>query len=246
MQNSERVEIQQQFQIIQEQPRISGLLKQCVNHNTPVHVSLSRSSELFTCDIEKVDGITGTISISELRPRRGQKKLSHSKSIQIFTQVNGAEVTFETKVIRAKTAMFRTRNCLALPESIKYCQRRRAHRVHISLSLGVSASLQKENENKVMLRGQLRDISAEGMRVQFQRLAPQQFDELDAVSECIIALPDQTDIHCQFEIRHLHRHATNRGCDIGGSFVQLDNSQRRSIEKFIASVERRSLRESLL
>lgn len=244
MQKSESVEYQQQFQNITDLARITGLLKQCINYNSPLHVSLSRSSELYNCVVEKVDGITGTVSISELRPKQGQKILSQDKSIQVFTQINGAEVTFETKVIRAKTALIRTRNCLALPDSIKYCQRRRSHRVHISLALGVSASLQQEADVDNVLEGQLRDISAEGMRIQFRRVEPQIFDKMDAVSECVIALPNQDNIHCQFAIRHLHRHQRNIGCDIGGSFVHLEESQRRSIEKFIATLERQSVREA--
>ena len=246
MHNSEKVEFQQQFQIISDQSRITGLLKQCVNHNSPIHISLSRGSELYSCDVEKVDDESGTLLISELRPKHGQKKLAQAKSIQVFTQINGAEVSFESKVIRAKTPMFRTRNRVSLPEQIKYCQRRRSHRVHISLALDVAASLQYKAEDAALLQGQLRDISAEGMRIQFRRLAPQMFDKLDAISDCVIALPDQNDIHCQFEIRHLHRHNKNDGCDIGGSFIRLDHSQRRSIEKFIATVERKSLRNSML
>lgn len=235
---------QQQFQEITHSGRITALLKQCIQNKNRLHVSLSRGSDIFSCEVLTVDHDAGVAHLSELRPNRGQKLFAESGRIQVFTHINGAEVSFECDVINSRNPLIRTKNQVSLPTLIKYCQRRRAHRVHISLSLAVSASLDYDADG--LLEGQLRDISSEGMRIQFQRVPKKLFEELEAVPACHITLPDMTKIYCQFEVRHLHGHQHNRGCDVGGIFRDLDQTQARSIEKFIATIERKALREHRL
>lgn len=231
---------QQKYQVIDSKTRILSLLTQCIQQHSHLHLSLNRDGEFFTTQLDRLDDRQGCLYFAELQPRSGQKLLHHGQRIRAFTQVNGAELNFELKISRVKSALFRTRNCAELPKTVKYFQRRRNHRVHVSLAMGLQASLQQASGQSIS--GQIRDLSASGMRIQFQRVGQEEFTQLPAVKNCTIALSDGEKISCRFAIHHLQSHDEQKSFAVGGSFDALSLEHRRQLEKFIAKVERESLR----
>ena len=240
MDSHDTVIYQQQFETIDNPQRIHSLLSQCAKQRVQLHFSLNRRGEFFSAELEKLDETHACLYFSELRPRLGQRLLRGTRRLQIFTQLNGSEINFEADVIRVKSALFRTRNCLAMPKKIKYFQRRQDHRVHISMAMDVHASINSSDGDA--LRGQIRDLSSSGMRVQFYQSTPGRFDQLPIVQDCVIALPEDEPIRCRFTVHHMQHNQRNRGFAVGGSFDALHPEQKKMLQRFLARVEREALR----
>jgi len=240
MDSRDNISLQQQFQSIDNKSQILSFLNQCNSQEVDLHISLSRSGELYSTKIEKIDEQHDCIYLAELLPKIGQRLLRGSNKLRIYTHVNGSEINFEVNVLRVKSALFRTRNCMQLPKSIRYFQRRRAHRVHISMAMDVHACL-KINEDE-SLQGQIRDLSSSGMRLQFNREKPQNLVQRAMAQECIISLPEEEDIRCRFTVHHLQQNESSRGFVVGGSFAAMNQEQKKMLQRFLARAERESLR----
>jgi len=240
MDSREKVSIPQQFQTIDDKTQIITMLTQCCDQQSDLHASLSRKSEMFTTRIEKIDTQHDCLFLAELLPKMGQRLLRGSEKFRVYTHVNGSEINFEVEILRVKSSLFRTRNCVRIPNSLRYFQRRRAHRVHISMAMDVHASINTIHGNSI--QGQIRDLSATGMRIQFYRQQPQTFDSESVPQECLISLPNDENIRCRFTIHHLHQSDNNRGFAVGGSFASLNSEQKKTLQRFLAKVERESLR----
>jgi len=240
MENDKSAESPQQFQTVESRDRIHSMLNQCAKQQVDLHISLNRKGELYTTQIEKLDLAHDSIYLSELMPKMGQRLLRGINKMRIFTHINGTEINFEVAVMRVKSALFRTRNCVQYPKTIRYFQRRRAHRVHISIAMDVHASLNSLAGDSY--HGQIRDLSASGMRLQFYRVKPSSFEQHDLSQECIINLPDEENIRCRFTVHHVQQHDSHRGFAVGGSFTSMNHEQKKTLQRFLAKVEHQSLR----
>ena len=240
MDSRENDTYQQQFESIENKAQILSLLNQCAKQHSDLHISLSRHGELFNTQIEHVDETQQCMYLAELLPKLGQRLLRGSKKLRIFTHVNGAEINFEVNILRVKSALFRTRNCVEFPKLIRYFQRRRAHRIHISMAMDIKASLNTHSGNN--FQGQIRDLSSTGMRVQFYSSKPKELEQQPLPQECVIALPDDENIRCHFTVHHLHKNENDRGFAVGGSFSSMNQEQKKMLQRFLARVERETLR----
>ena len=178
--------------------------------------------------------------LGELDKSSAHAQFKHASRIHVSGEVNGSEFNFNTQLLAQSGTKQDHQYKVKLPRTMQYWQRRAAHRVHVSMALNVKAAL-NDDEGKCFV-GQIRDISAGGMRVQFMKSDAQALDSNVQLTDCKITLHDNTDLQCRFEMRHLHMHERNKACTIGGQFANLDFTQTRAIRRFIATLERKSLR----
>ena len=166
--------------------------------------------------------------------------MQNASSVHCSGEINGAEFYFKTQLLTYSESKQNRQFKVKLPRTLQYWQRRSAHRVHVSMAMDVKAAL-NDDVGKCFV-GQIRDISTGGMRVQFLKSDAQYIDNSIHLTDCKITLHDNTDLQCRFEMRHLKRHERNKACTIGGQFSNLDFKQERAIRRFIATLERKSLR----
>lgn len=224
-----------QYETVNSADRIYSLLLPLVGAETAIKFVLPNDNHVIETTLHSINRQNSVFLLTLNR----SIQLKPPSKVNIHTHLNGAELSFTTTLLKLRNEQ--THQCeIALPTSVKYCQRRMAHRVHVSYAMDVTASF--VNEQGDMVEGQLRDLSADGMRVQLSKINPSEITEHKIIPNCVITLPDKSDIHCTFEVRHKHNHKRNKGCTIGGMFNNLETIQKRAIEKFIASLERKSIR----
>ena len=237
------IEYQQQYEAIDTAERIYSLLKPTIGNETSLKIAPDHSDELFQTSLLNIDYERKLLSIKKINYTFGHLMVIDAKSLTIYSQHDGAEVSFSTNLSR-----YSERNGgyyeIPFPQQVKYCQRRMSHRVHISYALGIKAQFYTETGQKV--EAHLRDISVNGLRLQLSGVNPDEFKEKAIINNCVINLPDHEQVNCSLRVQHKHNHVRNKGCTIGGSFFAMSSEQKKEIQKFIAGLERRLLREGLL
>lgn len=231
---------QQQYETINASSRIVSLLSQAYDLQSEIRITLPKSNKVYISQLAYIPSGGKYILIKKLNDYLAHSKLLNEKILNMYIHVNGADISFTSKFLKIYHNHDEEQYAVELPSAIKYHQRRASYRVHVSLAMDVKAQM-IDQEGKTYT-GLLRDISAGGMKVQFTRLDAKKFNSNDTFSTCTIQLPDNSDIQCSFRIRHMQENNKKNGFSLGGNFVSLEQSDKRIIEKFIASLERKSLR----
>ena len=232
---------QQQYDTINSVTRIIGLLAISETSPSELRLAIPGLNEMHPSSILQVHPQGKHIIIGRLNNKLVHEQLLRKRDIHVYYHVNGADISFTTRLLKTGINNGQDQYVIAFPDHIKYRQRRSSYRVHVSLALEVTASF-KDREGQTHV-GQLRDISSGGMKVQFTKVRAAAFEQQPVMPNCTLRLPDDTDIQCTFKVRHLHENARKTGLTIGGSFVALEQHHKRTLDRFIASLERRTLRE---
>ena len=231
---------QQQFETIEAPERILSLLKPVIGNEASMKITVDHGDELFHTVLLDINFSRKLLTLKKIKYTFGHLMVIDATKLTVYSQHGGAEVSFASHLSR-----YSERNEgfyeIRFPTSVKYCQRRMSHRVHIRFSMDVVASF--INDEGEMIQGYLRDISTEGIRLQLSKVNPEQFKETSLIKNCVITLPNHEQMSCTFQIKHKQNHIRNKGCTIGGAFYNMSVEQKRQIQKFIAGLERRALRE---
>ena len=231
---------QQQTVTINSVSRIGSLLSLSKGNQTNIRVTLPGSNKVYNTTLEHIHSGGKYLLFKRFSDYLGHTRLMNEKILNVFINLNGADISFTTKMIKLYKDGVNERYVIEMPQSIKYRQRRTAHRVHVSLAMDAKAFVVDQEGRKYT--GQLRDISAGGMKVQFTRTDKDKFSKNKTLSNCTIQLPELSDIQCSFKIRHLEENQRKNGFSVGGDFVGIEQTDKRSIEKFVANLERKMLR----
>jgi c-di-GMP-binding flagellar brake protein YcgR len=239
----EQLAYRQQFEAIEAPERIFSLLKPAIGNDASLKIIADNGDEIFRTTLLNIDYGRRLLTVRKIKYTFGHLMVIDAKRLTIYSQHDGAEISFTSYLSR-----YSERNDgfyeIPFPATLKYCQRRMSHRVHISFSMEIVAAFVNERGEKVY--GYLRDISAEGLRLQLIKVNPDQFKESALIKNCVISLPNRENMSCTFQIIHKQNHVRNNGCTIGGAFIDMSVEQKKEIQKFIVGVERRSLREMRL
>ena len=229
-----------QYESVNTPERILSLLKPVLGNETSLKIVPDHSDELFQTRLLNIDYVRKILSLQKINYTFGHLMVIDAKYLTLYSHHDGAEVSFSTHMSR-----YSERNGgfyeIQFPTKVKYCQRRMSHRVHVSFALDIRAEFYTEKGEKI--QGLLRDISANGLRLQLHEVNPREFQEKSLIRNCVINLPDRERINCTLQIQHKHNHIRSRGCTIGGSFFAMSNEQKKELQKFITGLERRLLRE---
>lgn len=231
---------QKQYETINSQSRIVTLLSQAFELQSELKITLPKSSKAFNSQLTYIPANGKYLLIKKLDDYLAHSKLLNEKILNIYINVGGADISFTSKFLKIYHHHEEEQYAVELPSAIKYHQRRAAYRVHVSLAMDIKAQM-VDQEGKTYT-GQLRDISSDGMKVQFTRIDAEKFASQAVLPNCKIQLPDNSDILCSFRIRHLQENNRKNGFSMGGDFVSLEQGDKRIIERFIASLERKSMR----
>lgn len=231
---------QPQYQAIEAPQRIFSLLKPALGNDTSLKIVPEHGDELFQTHLLNIDFKRKLICLKKIDYTYGHLMVIDAKFLNIYSQHDGAQLSFRTHLSR-----YSERNGgfyeVRFPEQVKYCQRRMSHRIHISFAQDIKAEFFTEEGQKI--QGLLRDISADGVRIHLSDVNPNTFNEKSLIQNCVINVPEYEQIHCNLQIKHKHNHRRKKGCTIGGLFYAMSTEQKKEIQKFIAGLERRLLRE---
>lgn len=221
--------------------QIAGILRRLQDAHALVHVSLPGGNESWLSAILEVHPTLGHLIIDELTPRDGNALLLKARRVIVSAQIQGVDISFAANLIDSGASDGVNFYRVALPESVRYWQRRASYRARVSAALLIPVTLRQGDE--LVINGELFDISAGGIGTRHrERHGPVPL--LGEVWEdCRIQLPEMQEVQCALEIRYVGQDERSGHLRLGGRFVNITRPQLKLVETFVAHLERENLRK---
>ena len=149
----------QNYEKITDEAKLNALLERIFDSHSLLSVTLSGEQAIFNSALISIDTNKNNIVIDELHPERGNDKLQPSCKINIFTGIQGVDISFQCKLLETGKQSGILYHVLSYPEHIKYYQRRKSYRVQVIRSLAVNATLTTPDGQTI--KGELHNISSD-------------------------------------------------------------------------------------
>jgi c-di-GMP-binding flagellar brake protein YcgR len=230
----------QQFERITDVTKIKALLDRVQKSHALLSISIADHGDYYNSVVIKVDGEQKRLEIDELHPVKGNKILQDTKKLNVFSEFQGIDISFQTTLVDVGTQSEIIYYVLAFPDHIKYFQRRSAYRVQVVRSLIIPVSLTCKNGE--ILQGELHNISAGGACIRFSSALPDFLERGLMIPKCEISIPNERPLTCALEVRHVSDAAPL--ITIGTRFVNLNAISQRTVEKFVVGLERKLRRQA--
>lgn len=231
-----------QYELIDEPAKISKLLERMQNAHTLLSVRVPGSNLAYNSMILQIDAGREWITLDELHPGEGHTRLLEARKLTANGDFDGVELVFDATVIehdkQSNIYFYR----VSFPQRVKYFQRRSSYRVRVLKSSSLPVILVVDASN--YLQGQLHNVSAGGVAIRFTRPLPGIIQRGQLIPECELRLPEGEKIVCSVEIRHVAREGQTSNTLVGARFSKLGTVQQRTLNRFIASIERELRRKS--
>jgi len=233
----------QTHETITSAARISSLLKPLENKIDLLTISLPDTDTSYKSTLLSVDANKKLLVLDRLTPKGGHEQLIKSRRLTIQASHKGAEIIFTTAMNEVEPEKIMPRYELIFPDSIQYLHRRNSYRVTVRNDAEMAVEIQTNNNES--FRGELHDISTEGMCIRFpgEISIPQDDDPTEV--QCIVKLASNEELKCAFNICHTYTHEHSKDFRIGGTFQYMDKTQRRALEKFVAELQRKAQKTML-
>lgn len=220
--------------------QIAGILRRLQDAHALIHVSLPGQGDSWLSTIIEVQQSNGQLLIDELSPREGNGALQRVRRAIVSAQIQGVDISFATNLIESDEADGLLFHRMAMPDMVRYWQRRSSFRARVGASAVIPVQL--EREDGLQLGGELFDISVGGIGSRHKATTGVLPLLGEIWEECRITLPDRQQITCGLEIRYVGAGERN-GLRIGARFVDIQRANLKLVENFIAHLEREALRK---
>lgn len=221
--------------------QIAGLLRRLMDAHALVHVSLPGEGEYWLSAVIDVHAQDGYLLLDELTPHDGNARMSQARRVIVSAQVQGVDISFATLLLGSGMSDGIVYYRLALPEQVRYWQRRANYRARVGAASVIPVVLQKADHPP--LAGELYDLSAGGIGTRHKKSDGAVPMLGDIWGQCRIQLPEGQDIRCALEIRFIGHDERGGSLRLGGRFVDITRPQLKQVENFVAALERERLRK---
>ena len=181
--------------------------------------------------------------LDELKPspRLPSERALIGKNISIKAYVDGISLEFSSKVIGSGVQRGTRYYTIGLPREITYEQKRGSFRVSTTISQQIPVSFSMQSG--LSYRGELYDVSTGGISIALRR---EKLDERlhrgTVIPECTIQFPGAPEpFYCQLELQNIRTSGLMQL--VGTSFTSLTPRQERTLEKYVATMDRKRRRE---
>ena len=215
---------------------IQHLFKRITSKHSLLSVLMDSSDEYYGSTIIEINDKENYLVIDELYPKDGHEKIQVGSRLMFNTQYQGAFVNFNSTIEaigeNEKAAYYK----IGLPEEVEYHQRRNTYRITTSVSEPIAVTL--VNEDDVMIKGELRDISHGGMCIRINALSHLNLNAEDYMPTCLIQAENRQKILTSINICHVEEINETGSLRIGAEFANMSKIDRRELEHLIAKLER--------
>jgi c-di-GMP-binding flagellar brake protein YcgR len=220
--------------------QIAGILRRLQDAHALVHVSRPGDHESWLSAVLEVHPTEGYLLLDELTPRDGNALIRDANRIIVSAQIQGVDISFATRLLEAGVSDGLAIYRVAVPDNVRYWQRRASYRARVSAANVVAVTLAQNSE--LVLEGELYDISSGGIGTRHRR--PRGIVPLlgETWSQCEIKLPRNEIIRCALEIRFVGQDARTSHLRLGGRFIDISRPSLKAVEAFVAHLEREQLR----
>jgi c-di-GMP-binding flagellar brake protein YcgR len=183
--------------------------------------------------------------LDELKPSPNlpseRSLIGHNFNIQAY--VDGVALELETRIIASGIQDGVRYYKTTFPKQIVYEQKRGSFRVSTTIDQRIPVSFQLSSG--ATYKGELFDISSGGISIALrQEVMDPRTSRGVLIPNCVIQLPGVKEpFRCQLELRNIRQ--AGRMQLVGTSFHDITPRQERIVEKYVASLDRKRLRQLL-
>jgi flagellar brake protein len=215
---------------------ISHLLKKIYSKHSLLSITIDSSDDFYGSTIIEINDDENYLVIDELYPEEGHAKIENGKKLSFHTQYSGAFVNF----IGTVNAIAENENAayykIAMPEEVEYHQRRNTYRISTSINDPIQVNL--VNENEILIKAELRDLSHGGICLRINAASHISIHSGDYFPTCLIQAGNNQKILSSLNICHVETIKETGSLRIGAEFADMNKIDRRELEHLIASLER--------
>ena len=221
---------------------VVGLLRRLMDAHALVHVTLPGENEYWLSAVIDVHPQDGYLMLDELTPHDGNARMHQARRVVVSAQVQGVDISFATMLIGSGKSDGIVYYRLALPEQVRYWQRRANYRARVGVASVIPVVLQRAD--RATLHGELFDLSAGGVGTRHKQSGGTVPMLGEVWEHCRLQLPEGHDIACALEIRFIGHDERGGNLRLGGRFVDITRLQLKQVENFVAALERERLRKA--
>lgn len=230
-----------QFEIVEDPVKIRALLEHVQSSRALLSVKVPTAPKTYNSMIMEIDAEHRWISIDELHPEEGHTLFMAQRKLTVFGIYDGVDIRFDAALLEAGKQADLNFYRIRFPAALKYFQRRASYRVRLLRSSAIPVILMFAPGDYA--KGELYNISSGGMGIKFNRAVPRAPLPGQLIPECEIRFPDGEKFICELEARHMIQIKSNDQALLGARFTKLNTAQQRTINRFIASLEREARRK---
>lgn len=231
---------------LKKQPTTSlHALHELVQQRAKLQLQFSDSNEIASSFVLKIEDTSNPpyLVIDELFPQAINSNIKPGQRLHIEAFFLGKQVQFQTSVMKVEREKGQTLYLCSLPDHISKEQARGGYRVSINKLKKVPVTLMISH--RPTLQGTLSDISNTGAGIIIQGALRQPFSKGDIIEYCSIKLEGDEAIRGKLIIRRIeYSHASNE-TNIGAEFINLETQYQKTLEKFVAAMQRLERRKSI-
>ncbi len=206
-----------------------------------IQVSASKNERIYQSLILHIDPNNKELVVDELFPAEGVDLLQPGDTLEINSVTRQHPISFFTRLLAREQWDDDTVYRLELPEEIGRNQSRGAYRVYVESEVGLDIEVTFDGE--VLPAVRIINLSADGIKLAFAEDMDQHFGQQRHFADCLIRLPDGTDVDCDIELRNLYTIRSPHLHSLGGGKLVIKHPQQRvKLQQFLAAVQRRQRR----
>lgn len=240
MSTSESDTISRQFEIVEDPAKIHSLLEHVQTSRTLLSIKVPTAPAIYNSIIMEIDTAHRWIAIDELHPAEGHRIFMAQRKLTVFGVYDGVDIRFDGKLLEVGKLSNINFYKIGFPNTLRYYQRRSSYRVRLLRSHPIPVVLTFGPGDYA--KGELYNISTGGMCIKFMRTMPNFPGPGLLIPECEVMFPDGEKFICSLEARHMIKTKNNDQALLGTRFIKLNTVQQRTINRFIASLEREARR----
>ena len=215
---------------------ISHLLKKIHLKHSLLTITIESSDECYGSTILEVDNDNKFLVIDELHPEQGHSKIEIGTVVSFNAHYAGAFVYFVARVEAIGNNSEAAYYKIGMPDEVQYHQRRNTYRITTSITEPVSVNL--VNEDEVLIKAELRDISHGGVCLRINPASHISINSGDIIPTCLIQVSGERKILSSLNICHVEVIKETGSLRIGAEFSDMSTFDQRELEHFIAALER--------
>jgi len=224
-------------QQLRERAQVAGLLTRLLDHHTLLTVSMPGVDALYNTAVLAVDPAKARFQLDELNPREGHEMLRPGTTVTVEGRPRGILTRFDAKVLDVGIEHDIYYYDVQFPAEILYYQRREHHRVPVQLALHATISIAGR---PVTARARLIDLSVSGIgAIAISGTGLSHGQEY----VCTLELPERPHLIVPADIRFINTEKTVQQQRFGARFLHVPKHERRTLERFVAELQRDLLRK---
>lgn len=213
---------------------VARVIKVFRDQRLPLNLCFHESNEAFTAKVLDIQG--DDMLLEDVQPREGLRVLRQRKMFSLAGRADGIYIYSQENQVH-KTASERNLPFfhVRLPNCLLYQQRRRATRFRLPLRVATNgASITLFRGEPII--GHIIDISAGGVRAEFQGPINPMVHTDEEVPTIAITIPNLLELHSQGFIRHFNHNEERQRLTCGVELTEMHVTDRRRLEQFIQSI----------